>query len=67
MNISDISEFSLESAISVLIMCLAVKLVRMRIYTHSGCCDGNIIIDTENVGVTKPVNECNSINELVSV
>ena len=67
MNITDISEFSLESAVSVLIMCLAVKLVRMRIHSRSGCCDERIVIETENVGVSKPVNECKSIHELVSV
>ena len=67
MKISNISEFSLESAFSVLIMCLAVKLERMRIYSHSDCCDERIILDTESVGVAKPVNECENIKELVSI
>ena len=50
---TDILEYGLEGAGTILILVIAYKIYKMKITTHSGCCgdklDG-IIIDTQNSG-----------------
>ena len=50
MEIEALGLMSLETASSLLILVLAIKLYKMKIKTHSGCCGDKFEIDTENVG-----------------
>ena len=50
-ELSTIATLSLESAASLLLFVIAVKLYRAKIMTHSGCCGDSLVIDTANPGV----------------
>ena len=53
MEVEEFEEFSLiglEASASLFIFVCAVKLYKMKIRTHSGCCGDKIEIDTENAG-----------------
>ena len=50
MEIEDFSLMSLEASASLFIFVCAVKLYKMKIKTHSGCCGDKFEIDTENAG-----------------
>ena len=50
-ELSTVATLSLESAASVLLFIIAIKLYRAKITSHSGCCGGSLIIDTTNPGV----------------
>tara|TARA_R110000803_G_scaffold58505_1_gene116656 strand:+ start:2653 stop:2844 length:192 start_codon:yes stop_codon:yes gene_type:complete len=40
----------LEGAGMVLLLVISYKLYKMRIRTHSNCCDGNVDVVTDNTG-----------------
>lgn len=50
MDIQDLGLMSLEASASLFIFVLAIKLYKMKIKTHSGCCGDKFEIDTENNG-----------------
>ena len=50
MEVNEIGVMSLEASGSLFIFVLAIKLYKMKIKTHSGCCGDKFEIDTENVG-----------------
>jgi len=50
MEIQDFSLMGLEASCSLFIMVLAIKLYKMKIKTHSGCCGDKFEIETENGG-----------------
>jgi hypothetical protein len=54
-EIVDFSTFSLESAAAVFIICLAVKILRMKISTTSGCCGEHFSVTTESPGTETPL------------
>ena len=41
----------LEGAGMILLLVISYKLYKMRIRTHSNCCDGNVDVMTDNPGV----------------
>ena len=47
---TEILNYGLEGAGTILILVLAYKIYKMKIHTHSGCCDDRVIIDTQNSG-----------------
>ena len=47
---TDILEYGLEGAGTILLLVIAYKIYRMKIHTHSGCCGDKLIIDTQNSG-----------------
>lgn len=49
---TDILEYGLEGAGTILLLVLAYKIYKMKITTHSGCCDDKVVIDTQNSGVS---------------
>jgi hypothetical protein len=61
MELLSLSKFTLESAGAILILVFAVKFLRTSIRTHSGCCGGRIIIDTNNIGANEPINNLGEI------
>ena len=50
MEVEDFGLMSLEASTSLFIFVLAIKLYKMKIKTHSGCCGDKFEIDTENNG-----------------
>ena len=48
---TDILNYGLEGAGTILILVIAFKIYKMKITTHSGCCGDRVIIDTQNSGV----------------
>lgn len=50
MEVEDLGLMSLEASTSLFIFVLAIKLYKMKIKTHSGCCGDKFEIDTENDG-----------------
>ena len=50
MEVNDLGLMSLEASASLLIFVLAIKLYKMKIKAHSGCCGDKFEIDTENDG-----------------
>ena len=50
MEIQDFSLMGLEASCSLFIIVLAIKLYKMKIKTHSGCCGDKFEIETENGG-----------------
>jgi hypothetical protein len=50
MEVADIDIMSLVTSASLFIMVLAIKLYKMKIKTHSGCCGDKFEVDTENNG-----------------
>jgi hypothetical protein len=62
MELLALSKFTLESAGSILILVFALKFVRMKCKTHSGCFGDRIVVDTSNIGANDPIN---SLAELV--
>ena len=50
MEVNEIGVMSLEASGSLFIFVLAIKLYKMKIKTHSGCCGDKFEIDTENEG-----------------
>ena len=49
---TDILEYGLEGAGTILILVIAYKIYKMKIKTHSGCCGDKVVIDTQNSGVS---------------
>jgi hypothetical protein len=50
MEVTDLSLLGLEASCSLFIMVLAIKLYKMKIRTHSGCCGDSLEIETSNPG-----------------
>jgi len=50
MEVSELSLLGLEASCSLFIMVLAIKLYKMKIRTHSGCCGDKLEIETNNPG-----------------
>ena len=48
---TDILEYGLEGAGTILILVIAFKIYKMKVKTHSGCCGDKMVIDTQNSGV----------------
>ena len=50
MEVEQLGVMSLEASASLFIFVLAIKLYKMKIKTHSGCCGDKFEIESENVG-----------------
>jgi len=50
MEVSELSLLGLEASCSLFITVLAIKLYKMKIRTHSGCCGDKLEIETNNPG-----------------
>ena len=50
MEVNEIGVMSLEAPASLFTFVLAIKLYKMKIKTHSGCCGDKFEIETENEG-----------------
>ena len=66
MDINDIIGISVEGSLSLMLVVLAIKIYRMKIQSHSGCCleggKGNgFVLNTANSGVSS---ENDILNEI---
>lgn len=50
-TLSEMGELTLESSLSLLLLVICYKILRMKIHTETSCCGDKIHITTDNPGL----------------